>query len=484
MSHAPKLPAPRSQPTPASPRQEDASPLEPSLASPGIQPPSTPLLERVPTGSNVREAAARGSRTPSTSLPFAERIQEAFGRHDIGHIRAHQGRDAAHSAHRMEASAYATGHHVVFAEKPDLWTAAHEAAHVIQQQHGISLPGGADQEGDVHERHAEAVAQRVIARQSAESLLDRIPASPPAPSTTAAPMVQRARTKTSDSLEDIQKDMGNLRRLHFSQLNRRQDQVARHLDRLGPDDHRRAIVERWYHRLQAERHRRFNARGALYTRILRPNQAGGRTPSTNTVYRRGSSLRKRMNLPLAPEGANTGDTSGLYSFMRSYGGAGLQGAHRSTPQRSRIMHQVISKMARDPKRPANTGFSVVSIDPSRLAQDNVLDLRDPKVRNPFAQSYGDRPKPEGAKRKPQNFMGMYDQHASEGVVALKGDIPLEAIEAMVHTGGSLTKEQAAELEKRLLNSTFHSEHEEYHDNLPRKDDRDPSGGGGSRGIRV
>ena len=95
----------------------------------------------------VHAAAARGTATPASKLPHADRIQRAFGRHDISGIQAHAGGDAAASAHAMGASAYATGNHVVLGS-PDLHTVAHEAAHVVQQRAGVSLKDGVGDAGD------------------------------------------------------------------------------------------------------------------------------------------------------------------------------------------------------------------------------------------------------------------------------------------------------------------------------------------------
>jgi hypothetical protein len=72
----------------------------------------------------------------------------------------------------MGAEAFATGHHVAFAGAPGLHTAAHEAAHVVQQAAGVHLAGGVGQAGDAYERHADAVADRVVRGESAEALLD------------------------------------------------------------------------------------------------------------------------------------------------------------------------------------------------------------------------------------------------------------------------------------------------------------------------
>lgn len=120
----------------------------------------------------IREAAAEGVKTPSASLPHTQRIQDAFGHHDVSRIRAHVGPQATRSA-AMRAAAYAVGDHVAFAGTPSLHTAAHEAAHVIQQRRGVHLAGGVGEVGDTHERHADEVADHVAAGRSAEHLLDR-----------------------------------------------------------------------------------------------------------------------------------------------------------------------------------------------------------------------------------------------------------------------------------------------------------------------
>ncbi|HEX3763823.1 MAG TPA: DUF4157 domain-containing protein [Kofleriaceae bacterium] len=119
----------------------------------------------------VHAAAARGTATPASPLPHADRLQRAFGRHDISGIQAHTGGDAAASAHAMGASAYATGNHVVLGSS-DLHTVAHEAAHVIQQRAGVSLKGGVGDAGDRYEQHADAVADLVVQGKSAEAMLD------------------------------------------------------------------------------------------------------------------------------------------------------------------------------------------------------------------------------------------------------------------------------------------------------------------------
>jgi hypothetical protein len=122
---------------------------------------------------DVHTAAAHGTSGAGGALPHFDQIQRSFGRHDVGQIQAHVGGAAAEGASAMGAEAFATGNHVAFARSPDLHTAAHEAAHVVQQRGGVSLKGGVGEEGDPHERHADAVADAVVAGGSAEALLDQ-----------------------------------------------------------------------------------------------------------------------------------------------------------------------------------------------------------------------------------------------------------------------------------------------------------------------
>ncbi|MEZ4367580.1 MAG: DUF4157 domain-containing protein [Kofleriaceae bacterium] len=101
-------------------------------------------------------------------------MQAAFGRHDLGGVSAHVGGAAATASAALGARAYAHGDAVAFASAPDLHTAAHEAAHVIQQRGGVQLKGDVGQAGDAYEAHADQVADLVVAGRSAEATLDRM----------------------------------------------------------------------------------------------------------------------------------------------------------------------------------------------------------------------------------------------------------------------------------------------------------------------
>lgn len=126
---------------------------------------------------SIHDTAAAGVAGTGSELPHLDRIQQSFGGHDISHVQAHVGGAAAIASDAMGAMAYATGNDVAFRSSPDLFTAAHEAAHVVQQRAGVSLRGGVGQAGDPYERHADEVAEAVVAGRSAEQLLGPVGAS-------------------------------------------------------------------------------------------------------------------------------------------------------------------------------------------------------------------------------------------------------------------------------------------------------------------
>lgn len=133
-----------------------------------------------PSTEQVHEAAEQGIRGAGGALPHIDRIQQSFGKHDVSHVKAHTDGAAVAGTAAIGAEAYATGDHVAFAGAPSLHTAAHEAAHVVQQRSGVHLKGGVGEESDEHERHADAVADQVVRGESSEGLLDRYAGAPAA----------------------------------------------------------------------------------------------------------------------------------------------------------------------------------------------------------------------------------------------------------------------------------------------------------------
>ena len=123
--------------------------------------------------SHLLGVADAGTRGAGGSLPHHDAIQSSFGKHDVSSVKSFVGGPAAQAADVMGASAFASGNAVGFHSAPSLHTAAHEAAHVVQQRSGVHLKGGVGEAGDPHEQHADQVADAVVAGHSAEPLLDR-----------------------------------------------------------------------------------------------------------------------------------------------------------------------------------------------------------------------------------------------------------------------------------------------------------------------
>jgi hypothetical protein len=125
-----------------------------------------------PKNQEVKDKAAEGVAGASSKIPHASKIQEAFGKHDVSNIKARTGGKAKEAAGAIGAEAYAQGESTAFASSPDLHTAAHEAAHVMQQRAGKKPAGGVGEAGDDLEKEADQIADKVVQGESAEAALD------------------------------------------------------------------------------------------------------------------------------------------------------------------------------------------------------------------------------------------------------------------------------------------------------------------------
>jgi len=123
---------------------------------------------------DVQTAAAKGVSGSGGALPHGDQIQQSFGGYDISNVQAHLGSESAHANSAIGADAYARGSDIAFKSAPSLHTAAHEAAHVVQQKAGVQLSGGVGEVGDSYEKHADKVADAVVAGQSAEPILSEM----------------------------------------------------------------------------------------------------------------------------------------------------------------------------------------------------------------------------------------------------------------------------------------------------------------------
>ncbi|MBN1978223.1 MAG: DUF4157 domain-containing protein, partial [Anaerolineae bacterium] len=122
----------------------------------------------------IRREARSGLKGASRPLPHGERIQAAFGHHDVSQVRTSVGGDAKTANRRMGALAFTSGDRIGFRDTPSLRLAAHEATHVVQQRQGLSLPDNVGRAGDPWERHADRVADAVVDGRSAEPVLDEV----------------------------------------------------------------------------------------------------------------------------------------------------------------------------------------------------------------------------------------------------------------------------------------------------------------------
>ncbi len=162
---------------------------------------------------SVHQAAAAGVSGAGSALPYFDRIQEAFGgAHDLSQVRAHVGGEAAAASEHIGAAAYATGDHIAFRNQPDLHTAAHEAAHVVQQRAGVQLTGSVGRAGDAYEQQADAVADAVTQGASATALLEAGIAAPGPRSVPAG--APQAQALQMESAEDADAHVGGARGSH------------------------------------------------------------------------------------------------------------------------------------------------------------------------------------------------------------------------------------------------------------------------------
>ena len=153
--------------------------------------------------STTGEVVANGLNSAGSRLPHLARIQSSFGRHDVGGVRAHLDAGAADANRKLNAEAYTYGNQVAFAGPPSLRTAAHEAAHVVQQRSGVHLKDNVGVPGDAYERHADAVASLVVEGTDAAPLLDQMAGSTEVLNT--APVVQMQPRATASQIPGFQK---------------------------------------------------------------------------------------------------------------------------------------------------------------------------------------------------------------------------------------------------------------------------------------
>ena len=123
---------------------------------------------------DVHTLALQGFQDTPRAFPFQAQIQRAFGpRHNIGGLTAYTGPAARTANAGLDSVAYHKGGQVAFGNTPTLESAAHEAAHYVQNLDASQLQGGVGESNDVYERHADRVAEAVVKGETAADLLDQ-----------------------------------------------------------------------------------------------------------------------------------------------------------------------------------------------------------------------------------------------------------------------------------------------------------------------
>jgi hypothetical protein len=117
------------------------------------------------------DVARQGLAGSGQAMPHFDTLQRAFAGFDLSGISAFVGGAAAQASDRLGALAYARGDSVAFGAQPDLFTAAHEVAHIIDQRAGSRPTSGMGEDNDHHEQRADQIAARVVGNQPIAELL-------------------------------------------------------------------------------------------------------------------------------------------------------------------------------------------------------------------------------------------------------------------------------------------------------------------------
>lgn len=124
-------------------------------------------------GEGLQGLAEQGFGGTPSQLPHRDTIQQSFGAHDLTSLKSYQDKPAQQANQALGSQGLAQGDSVAL-KTTDLHTAAHEAAHVIQQRSGVHAKGELGRSSDPLEKHADAVADKVVAGESAEGLLSEV----------------------------------------------------------------------------------------------------------------------------------------------------------------------------------------------------------------------------------------------------------------------------------------------------------------------
>jgi hypothetical protein len=120
----------------------------------------------------IHKIAAKGVQGTGNKLPHFDKIQLAFAKYDLSNVQAYTNENAVNASKEIDAKAYTTGNKIAFStNNPDVFTVAHEVAHVLQQRAGVQLNDGIGVAHDCYEMHANAVATQIAGDKPIKHLL-------------------------------------------------------------------------------------------------------------------------------------------------------------------------------------------------------------------------------------------------------------------------------------------------------------------------
>lgn len=172
--------------------------------------------------------------------------------------------------------------------------------------------------------------------------------------------------------------------------------------------------------------------GAVLGRGLRTLQSSqlkkAATMVLGRVIKSQSEIREIVGPSLQTSGSHSNEWTGLWKFIRSGGGAGFQAVTKDPKNRLKVVYTNFKTAS---------GNVVARIDLDKLNRTNVFDLQNPAVRAEFLRQY-------------PRWANMYDTMAAEGVVAVRGDIPVDAVTGLVRVRGNASERSFLDTISKLM----------------------------------
>ena len=164
-------------------------------------------------------------------------------------------------------------------------------------------------------------------------------------------------------------------------------------------------------------------------RTLRTDQVNLGAIAVNSVVRSPQSIRAVIGDALRANGGHATPFTGLWAYIKNKrGGAGIQGVTENAGSRLNV---VLTNFQ------TSDGEVIAAIDLSRLDPNTVYRLSDPAIRQPFLNTYG-------------RITGYYDRLAGEGVTAIIGNIPADAVVGLARISKNLGEAAQRQIVQELL----------------------------------